>query len=93
MYLKNLRTQAGVTAPEMARRMGVSTSQVHRIEYQYPDVMFPSLRRYMDALDVKIRFVGDGLDLESDDVEQDPSGERVRAGRKADRTRRSMAAH
>lgn len=87
--LSDLRRSAGLSRADMAARMGVSNAQVTRIEVAYPDVMFPTVRRYLDALDVKIRFVGAGFDYESDDIEQDPAREATRKARKADTTRRS----
>ena len=53
--------------------MGVSRTQVSRIEAKYPDVMFPVLRRYLDAVGIEIRFTGTGLFVASDDVEADTS--------------------
>lgn len=70
--LADLRKRAGLSQSQMAKKMGVSNTQVSRIEASYPDVMFPTLRRYMDALAVDIRFVGEGIiDDVSDEVEKD----------------------
>lgn len=68
MTLADLRRKAGKTQPQVADSMGVSRTQVSRIEARYPDVMFPVLRRYLDALEVEIRFSGAGVVLASDDV-------------------------
>lgn len=69
--LADLRKRAGLSQPEVAAKMGVSRAQVSRIEASYPDVMFPTLRRYMDALDVKIMYAGLDSEWESDGVEKD----------------------
>lgn len=71
MTLADLRRKAGKTQPQVALSMGVSRTQVSRIEARYPDVMFPVLRRYLDALEVDIRFSGAGVVLLSDDVSTD----------------------
>lgn len=87
--LADLRREVGLSRSEMSRRMGVSDAQVTRIEVQYPDVMFPTLRRYMDALGVTIVYDGDGFAYESDAIEQDPERETTRRARKNDPGRRS----
>jgi transcriptional regulator with XRE-family HTH domain len=71
MTLADLRRKAGLSQAQMAKKMGVSNTQVSRIEASYPDVMFPSLRRYMDALGTTIKFVGIETECDSDDVEKD----------------------
>lgn len=92
MKLADLRHRAGLSQPQMAERMGVSKTQVSRIEASYPDVMFTTLRRYLDALGLEIRYTGemDGIavDVSSSDVVKDSSriyGET----RRLDPTRRS----
>lgn len=87
--LADLRREVGLSRAEVSRRMGVSVAQVTRVEVQYPDVMFPTLRRYMDALGVKIVYDGDSFAYESDTVEQDPEREATRQARKNDPGRRS----
>lgn len=52
------RQQAGLTQQQMAERLGVSQSQVARIEKQgYDAYTLTTLRRYVQAL-------GDGFSLE-----------------------------
>lgn len=88
--LAELRTTAGLSQRTVSERMGVTQTQVSRIEAMYPDVMFPSLRSYLDAVGVDIRFVLDGVfDLVSGDVEQDMSRAEAVHNRKIDRSRRS----
>jgi transcriptional regulator with XRE-family HTH domain len=88
--LSDLRKRAGFSQAQMSERMGVSKTQVSRIEATYPDIMFTTLRRYLDALDVEIRFLGDGvIDAESSEVEKD--GTRIYAEtRKQDPTRQRV---
>lgn len=88
--LADLRTSAGMSQSKVAERMGVTSAQVSRIEAQYPDVMFPTLRTYLDAIGADIRFVlEDGFDVLSGDIEADASRAEMVAKRKADRTRRA----
>lgn len=87
MTLAKLREQAGLSQAQMAEKMGVSRAQVSRIEASYPDVMFPTLRRYMDALDVKIMYTGLDGEWESDDVEKDVFRSATAEGKRKDPTR------
>lgn len=77
MKLSDLRLRCGLSQPQLAERMGVSRVQVSRIEAMYPDVMFTTLRRYLDALDLDIRFTGEidniAVDVSSSEVEEDSS--------------------
>lgn len=93
MKLADLRHRAGLSQPQLAARMGVSRAQVSKIEAMYPDVMFPTLRNYLDGLGIEIRFVGDldgaAVDVSSSEVEVDT--DRIfRESRKADPTRRGL---
>ena len=86
--LADLRKRAGLLQSQVAKKMGVSSAQVSRIEAAYPDVMFPSLRRYMDAVGVDIRFVGEGIiDDVSDEVERDVFRSSTVENMKSDPTR------
>ncbi|MGA5435490.1 helix-turn-helix domain-containing protein [Streptomyces cellulosae] len=60
MTLADLRKRVGLTQRDVARLMAVSRTQVCRIESMYPDVMFQSVRKYMDALGVDIKFAIEG---------------------------------
>ena len=72
MTLAELRKMAGLSQSQMAAKMQVSRVQVSRIEAMYPDVMFKTLRAYMDALDANIRFtLDDVVDVESSEVVAD----------------------
>lgn len=95
MKLADLRHRAGLSQSKLAERMGVSSAQVSRIEAMYPDVMFTTLRKYLDGLNMDIRFVGaetDGVcvDVSSSEVEVD-ADRILREGRKGDRSRRGIA--
>lgn len=75
MKLADLRHRAGLSQPQMAARMGVSKTQVSRIEASYPDVMLTTVRRYLDALGLEMRYTGemDGVvvDVSSSEVVHD----------------------
>lgn len=79
MKLADLRHRAGLSQPQLAKRMGVSRVQVSRIEASYPDVMFTTLRRYLDALGLEIRYTGElvagelAVDVSSSEVVRDAS--------------------
>lgn len=90
MTLADLRKRSGLSQAQIAERMGVSRPQVSRIEAMYPELMFPTLRRYMDAIEMDIRYVGGPedapMDVSSSEVTEDKT--RVYAeGRRKDRTR------
>lgn len=87
MTLAKLRERAGLSQAEMAEKMGVSRAQVSRIEASYPDVMFPALRRYMDALDTTVVFAGPDKSYESDDIEQDVFRSATVKGKRSDPSR------
>ncbi|MGW7510670.1 helix-turn-helix domain-containing protein [Streptomyces massasporeus] len=61
LTLAVLRRRAGLSQAQVAEKMFVSKAQVSRIEAMYPDLMFPTLRAYMDAIGVNIRFVGENI--------------------------------
>jgi transcriptional regulator with XRE-family HTH domain len=89
MTLADLRKRAGFSQSQVAKKMKVNQATVSRIEANYPNVMFPSLRRYMDAIDVDIRFFSEGVfDDVSDEVEQDVYRIGTVEGRRNDPTRR-----
>lgn len=71
MKLADLRKRAGLSQAQMAERLGVQKQAISKIEAMYPEVLFATVRRYMDALDLEIRFVGDGTDLSSSDIDRD----------------------
>lgn len=72
MTLADLRKSAGMTQAQVAKKMYVSQAQISRIEGMFPDVMFPSLRAYLDAIGTDIRFVlNDVFDVVSGEVTSD----------------------
>jgi transcriptional regulator with XRE-family HTH domain len=82
MKLADLRKRAGLSQQQVAERMGVGQSQVSRIEMLYPDVMFPTLRRYLSAIDAEIRFHGHGGSIPAGKVVPDPNRTEAEARRK-----------
>jgi transcriptional regulator with XRE-family HTH domain len=87
--LAHLRMRTGLSQSQVAQRMGVTRVQVSRIEAMYPNVMFTSLRSYMDAIGADVHFTADGIfDVVSGDVEEDTSRTYAQARRK-DPTRRA----
>lgn len=91
--LADLRRNAGLSQPQLADRMGVSRNQVSRIEAKYPDVMFTTVRSYMDALGMDIRFVGGGTNVESSCVTDDPTRREYAESVRRDPTRRGSRTH
>jgi len=92
LRLFDLRRIAGRTQKQVAEFMGIGQAQVSRIEAQYPDIRFLTLRAYLDALGIDIRFTKDGeLDVLSGDVVEDTSRNYLE-GRRTDPTRRVQAA-
>ncbi|WML79192.1 helix-turn-helix transcriptional regulator [Streptomyces sp. VNUA74] len=88
MKLSDLRTRVGLTQAEVADRMFVSKAQVSRIEGHYPYVMLHSLRAYLDALDVEIRFSQEGFeDCLSGDVVADETRNDALRTRRLDQSR------
>jgi transcriptional regulator with XRE-family HTH domain len=75
MTLADLRKKAGLSQLQMAERLGVQKAAISKIEAMYPDVLFSTLRRYMDVLDVEIRFHGvpDVASISSSEVVKDES--------------------
>ncbi|WP_445279654.1 helix-turn-helix domain-containing protein [Streptomyces sp. DSM 118148] len=72
MTLADLRRRTGLSQAQVAERMFVSDTQVSRIEAMYPQVMFPTLRAYLDAIKVDIRFSqAPGLNVLSGEVVAD----------------------
>lgn len=91
LTLADLRIRAGLTQDQVAEKMFVSRTQVRRIEGLYPELMFPTLRAYLDALGVDIKFIlGSGGECLSGDVVADVNQPHLLRCRRADRTRRAF---
>lgn len=89
--LADLRRHKGMTQAEVASKMAVSPKQVSRIEAAYPQVMFTSLRAYLDAIKVDIRFMDEALSVLSGDIEPDADRQLAVKARQADPTRQGRS--
>ncbi|MFE1024958.1 helix-turn-helix domain-containing protein [Streptomyces sp. NPDC058818] len=89
--LASLRARVGMTQAQVAEKMFVSPAQVSRIEALYPHLMFPTLRAYLDALGVDIKFALEGRgEWLSGDVIADINRSDVLRLRRLDPTRRGF---
>ncbi|MFF6966032.1 helix-turn-helix domain-containing protein [Streptomyces anthocyanicus] len=89
--LSDLRKRTGLTQAEVADRLFLSTAQVSRIEAHYPYVMLHSLRAYLDALGVEIKFCQEGFeDCLSGDIVADITRADALRNRRMDPTRRAF---
>lgn len=89
--LADLRKQKGLTQSEVAERMFVSPKQVSRIEAAYPQLMFTSLRAYLDAVGVDVHFTDGVIDVLSGDVEPDAGRQDAVKARQSDPTRQGRS--
>jgi transcriptional regulator with XRE-family HTH domain len=89
--LADLRRRKGMTQAQVADKLHVSPKQVSRIEAAYPQVMFTSLRAYLDAIGVDIRFLSGDLSVLSGDIEPDPVRQAAVRARQNDPTRQGRS--
>lgn len=87
--LAGLRRQAGVTQAQVSQALGVSETQVSRIEAKFPHVPFTTVQTYMKALGAHIVFTEWDLgDVFADDLIPDPARQEALRRRDADPARR-----
>lgn len=79
--LAGLRKRAGMTQLQVAEKMGVTKGRITQIEADYPDLMYPVVLRYLEALGARVHAAVGDTGVNMSDVHADPRRRTTQARR------------
>lgn len=86
MTLADMRRMAGKSQGQVAQAMGVGQARVSHIEESYPEITFPVLLRYVQAIGGRVQYAVPGGTVQATALTQDPAREEALLKRR-ERTR------